>query len=84
MSQFYCWLLSLCCDAKIHNGLIDIDRHNECGGCGNKIKNIDKGSYDTRKKSAEDFFERHKNLMDVYGFDLQDVIDHHVRENISH
>ena len=44
MSQFYCWLLSICCDAKIHNGLGNEDRRNECIGCG-KIIDMDKGCY---------------------------------------
>jgi len=47
MSQFYCWLLSICCDAKIHNGLFNEDKRNECSGCG-EIVDMDKGTYDTK------------------------------------
>jgi hypothetical protein len=81
MSQFYIWLLSKCCDSKIHNGLADVDRFNECNGCGNEIVDMCKGSYDSRKRAAENFFERHKD--ELYGVELQDVIDHHMRENIN-
>lgn len=81
MSHFYCWLLSICCDAKIHNGLCNEDRRLECDDCGNKIVSLDKGSYDTRKRAAQNFFEIHKN--ELFGIELQDVIDHHMRENID-
>ena len=80
MSQFYVYLRSKCCDAKIHNGLLDIDRHNECGDCGNKV-DLDENSYDARIRAAENFFELHKD--ELYGVVLQDVIDHHIREGID-
>tara|TARA_B100000959_G_C14484305_1_gene420523 strand:+ start:224 stop:550 length:327 start_codon:yes stop_codon:yes gene_type:complete len=50
MSQFYRWLLSLCCKAKIYNGLANEDDRNRCSDCGNVIVDMDKGSYDTRSK----------------------------------
>jgi hypothetical protein len=40
-----------------------------------------KGSYDSRKRAAENFFEMHKD--ELFGVELQDVIDHHIRENIN-
>ena len=52
MSQFYCWLLSICCDAKIHNGLFNEDKRNECSGCG-KIIDMDKGCYSTSDKDND-------------------------------
>ena len=48
MSQYYVYLKSKCCGAKIHNGLLDIGRLNECSGCKEKIKDIINGSYDIR------------------------------------
>ena len=52
MSQFYCWLLSICCDAKIHNGLFNEDKRNGCSGCG-KIIDMDKGCYSTSDKDND-------------------------------
>ena len=49
MSQFYVYLRSKCCNAKIHNGLCDIDRLNECNGCNKKLVDIINDSYDTRE-----------------------------------
>ena len=48
--------------------------------CGNKV-DADEDSYDARIRAAENFFERHEN--ELYGVELQDVIDHHVREGID-
>ena len=47
MNHFYSWLLSRCCDAKIHNGLCNEDKRHECSGCG-EIVDMDKGTYDTK------------------------------------
>lgn len=80
MSQFYVWLRSACCDAKIFNGLFNIKRLDECSDCGNKV-DIDENSYDARIKAAENFFEKHET--ELYGVELQDVIDHHIREGID-
>ena len=80
MSQFYAWLRSACCDAKIFNGLFNIERLDECFSCGNKV-DVDDDCYDARIRAAENFFERHGN--ELYGVELQDVIDHHIREGID-
>ena len=50
MSQFYQWLRSKCCDAKIHNGALDSHRRNDCNDCNRKIV-MDKDSYDIRDMS---------------------------------
>ena len=51
MSQFYVYLRSKCCNAKIHNGLLNIDRLNECNNCNKKIADIINNSYDIRELS---------------------------------
>ena len=53
MSQFYEWLRSKCCDAKIHTGMFNEDRRDECSGCNNKIVDMDKDSYDIREKDND-------------------------------
>ena len=50
MSQFYEYLRSNCCNAKIWNGLFNIDRLNECNRCNKKLVNLDKDSYDIREE----------------------------------
>ena len=79
MSQFYVWLRSACCDAKIFNGLFNVKRLDECFSCGNKV-DVDE-AYDARIRAAENFFELHES--ELCGVGLQDVIDHHIREGID-
>jgi len=49
MSQFYVYLRSKCCKAKIHNGLLNIKRLNECNDCNKKLVDITNDSYDIRE-----------------------------------
>ena len=53
MSQFYVYLRSKCCNAKIWNGMFNIDRLNECNGCNKKIADIINDSYDIREKDND-------------------------------